>query len=74
MRIRQEVNICNLDRFIANRDGVSYSLDEVLPKIEEHIIREIDHTFDTKGFREWVNSDSERAFCFNRVRYIWDCN
>ena len=74
MRTRQTVNICRLDKFIEKRDGKRYDLDQALTKIEEHIVKEIDHTFDTEGFRNWYDGDSETDFYWNGIKYIWDCN
>lgn len=74
MRTRQTVNVCTLDRFICNRDEKQYSLDEVLPLVEQHIVREIDHTFPVEEFRAWYNSDSEHAFYWAGIKYVWDCN
>jgi hypothetical protein len=74
MRTKQTVNICRLDKFIEKRDKRTYSLDQALAKIEEHIKTEIDTTFDTEAFREWYDGDSESPFYFNGIKYIWDCN
>ncbi len=74
MRTRQTVNICRLDKFIEKRDKKQYGLEEALVKVEQHIIAEIDHTFDTEAFHEWYDGDSEAPFYWNGIKYIWDCN
>ena len=74
MRTRQTVNICRLDKFIEKRDNKTYSLEQALVKIEEHIKAEIDHTFDVEAFRDWYDGDSDLPFYWNGIKYIWDCN
>ncbi len=74
MRTRQTVNICNIDKFVENRDKKKYMMSEALTKIEQHIIAEIDHTFPVTEFREWYDSDDDHAFYWNGIKYVWDCN
>lgn len=46
-------------------------LEDVLAKIEDHIVKKIDPTFPIDDFRDWINSDSEKPFKHNRNHYYW---
>lgn len=63
-----KVSICEIDSSI-NQNVLS--LDKAIEKIENHIIQQIDPTFPVDAFEEWVDSDDDKPFRWNKKIYYW---
>lgn len=67
---KNRVYICNIDEQV--NGGKGRDLQRALWYIERYITKNIDPTFPSIEFREWVDSDSEKPFLHNGKRYYWD--
>lgn len=64
------VDICELDKKL--NQGRCLSAERALKRVEAYIIKTIDPTFPEKEFMDWVDSDSDKPFRWNKVCYYWN--
>lgn len=64
----RKINVCEIDSQI-NKDVIS--LDTAMERVYNYIVEQIDPTFPTEEFTEWVNSDEEKPFRWNKKLYHW---
>lgn len=62
--------ICQLDQQV--NKGKNASLDTALRNVLKYIQKQIDDTFPEREFMDWVDSDSTKAFKWNRNRFYWE--